>query len=61
MLLAALPLFAGFVIMLWDERSRCLQDRLAHTVVMYVPQKVTAQRRAQAAASQAVEGRESRT
>jgi uncharacterized RDD family membrane protein YckC len=35
--LAALPLGAGLWIMLWDDRSRCLQDRLARTVVVYTP------------------------
>jgi len=34
LILAALPLLAGFVIMLWDDRGRCLQDRLAHTIVI---------------------------
>ena len=33
--LAALPLFAGFLMMLWDDRARCFQDRLARTVVIY--------------------------
>jgi uncharacterized RDD family membrane protein YckC len=33
--LAALPLLAGFLIMLWDDRRRCLQDRIARTVVVY--------------------------
>jgi Mce-associated membrane protein len=33
-LLAALPLLAGFLIMLWDDRRRCLQDRMTHTVVI---------------------------
>jgi uncharacterized RDD family membrane protein YckC len=35
LILAALPLFAGIVIMLWDSRRRCLHDRLARTVVIY--------------------------
>lgn len=34
LILAALPLLAGFLIMLWDRRRRCLQDRIAHTVVV---------------------------
>lgn len=34
LILAGLPLLAGFLIMLWDDRRRCLQDRLAHTVVI---------------------------
>ena len=35
MLLAALPLFAGFLLILVDDRRRGLQDRLARTVVVY--------------------------
>jgi uncharacterized RDD family membrane protein YckC len=35
--LAALPLLAGFWMMLWDGRGRCLQDRLARTVVVNLP------------------------
>ena len=35
MLLAALPLFAGFVLILIDDRRRGLQDRLARTAVVY--------------------------
>ncbi len=34
LILAAIPLFAGIVTMLWDERGRCLQDRLLRTVVI---------------------------
>jgi uncharacterized RDD family membrane protein YckC len=37
LVLATIPLFAGFLIMLWDERRRCLQDRLARTVVVHAP------------------------
>ncbi len=37
LILAAIPLLAGFLIMLWDDRRRCLQDRVARTVVVYVP------------------------
>lgn len=33
---AAIPLGAGILIMLFDSRRRCLQDRLARTVVVYV-------------------------
>ena len=33
--LAAIPLLAGLLMMLWDDRRRCLQDRLARTVVLY--------------------------
>jgi uncharacterized RDD family membrane protein YckC len=36
-ILAAIPLLAGFLIMLWDDRRRCLQDRLARTVVIDTP------------------------
>ena len=35
--LAAIPLLAGYWMMLWDDRSRCLQDRIARTVVVYDP------------------------
>ena len=35
MVLAALPLFAGFLLILVDDRRRGLQDRLAHTIVVY--------------------------
>jgi uncharacterized RDD family membrane protein YckC len=35
MVLAALPLFAGFFLILVDDRRRGLQDRLARTVVVY--------------------------
>lgn len=41
--LAALPLFAGFVRILFDSRRRGFQDRLAHTVVIEVPQLSLAQ------------------
>ena len=37
LVLATIPLFAGFLIMLWDDRRRCLQDRIAHTVVVHAP------------------------
>ena len=33
--LATIPLLAGFAIMLWDARRRCLQDRIARTLVVY--------------------------
>jgi uncharacterized RDD family membrane protein YckC len=36
-ILAAIPLLAGFLIMLWDDRRRCLQDRIARTVVVDTP------------------------
>lgn len=34
-ILAAIPLLGGFLMMLWDDRRRCLQDRLTRTVVLY--------------------------
>ena len=37
MILAALPFFAGFLLILVDDRRRGLQDRLARTLVVYVP------------------------
>jgi uncharacterized RDD family membrane protein YckC len=48
-ILAAIPLFAGILIMLWDERHRCLQDRLARTVVVYVPEPAPPSRRTSSA------------
>ena len=39
MLLAAIPLFAGFLLILVDDRRRGLQDRLARTVVRYAPKE----------------------
>ncbi|MFI5009020.1 MAG: RDD family protein [Solirubrobacterales bacterium] len=36
-ILAAIPLLAGILMMLWDDRRRCLQDRLTRTVVLYSP------------------------
>jgi len=35
--LAAIPLLAGLWMMLWDERRRCLQDRIASSLVLYEP------------------------
>ena len=35
--LAALPLFAGFVPILFDDRRRGVQDMLAGTVVVFAP------------------------
>ena len=37
LVLATIPLCAGFIIMLWDDRRRCLQDRIARTVVVHAP------------------------
>jgi uncharacterized RDD family membrane protein YckC len=45
LVLATIPLFAGFLIMLWDGRRRCLQDRLAGTVVVHAPPAVRIVRR----------------
>jgi len=36
-IVAAIPLCAGLLIMLWDDRRRCLQDRMARTVVVDAP------------------------
>ncbi len=38
LILAALPLGAGLLMMIWDERARCLQDRLTRTVVVFASQ-----------------------
>jgi uncharacterized RDD family membrane protein YckC len=35
LIVAAMPLFAGYLMMLWDDRARCFQDHLARTVVIY--------------------------
>ena len=48
MVLAALPCFAGYLLILVDDRRRGLHDRLARTVVVYVPQAERAVRRATA-------------
>jgi uncharacterized RDD family membrane protein YckC len=45
LVLATIPLFAGFFMMLWDRRRRCLQDRLARTVVVHAPPQVRIVRR----------------
>ncbi|MCW3000715.1 MAG: domain containing protein [Conexibacter sp.] len=45
LVLATIPLFAGFLMMLWDGRRRCLQDRLARTVVVHAPAQVRTVRR----------------
>jgi uncharacterized RDD family membrane protein YckC len=34
-------LFAGFLLILIDDRRRGLQDRLARTVVLYAPDDAT--------------------
>ncbi len=48
LVLAALPLFAGYVTILFDAKRRGLQDRLARTVVVEAPQlSLAATRRAQ--------------
>jgi uncharacterized RDD family membrane protein YckC len=33
----AAALMIGILVMLWDSRRRCFQDRVARTVVLYVP------------------------
>jgi uncharacterized RDD family membrane protein YckC len=40
MVLAALPLFAGYALILVDSRRRGLHDRIAGTVVLYRPREV---------------------
>jgi uncharacterized RDD family membrane protein YckC len=45
LVLATIPLFAGFLMMLWDRRRRCLQDHLARTVVVHAPPQVRIVRR----------------
>jgi uncharacterized RDD family membrane protein YckC len=36
MVLAALPLFAGYALILFDDRRQALQDKLADTTIVYV-------------------------
>jgi uncharacterized RDD family membrane protein YckC len=59
--LAALPLFAGFLLILLDDRRRGLHDRLAGTVVVDMPPRPRearpAQVRAASAASSSTSGR----
>ena len=45
MVLAALPLFAGYALIVFDSRRRGLQDRLARTVVVEAPELSIAARR----------------
>ena len=45
LVLATIPLFAGFLIMLWNPRRRCLQDYLARTVVVHAPPQIRVVRR----------------
>ena len=48
LVLAALPLFAGYLTILFDAKRRGLQDRLARTVVVEAPQlSIAATKRAQ--------------
>ena len=42
MVLAAIPLFLGYAVVLVNDRRRGLQDRVAHTVVRYVPDELPA-------------------
>jgi uncharacterized RDD family membrane protein YckC len=52
LILAALPLLAGYALILFDRRRRGLQDRLARTVVIEAPSlSIAEQRRTQAAAA----------
>ena len=48
MILAAIPLLAGYFIVLIDDRRRGLHDRLAHTVVIDAPDTQTLTRRMRA-------------
>jgi uncharacterized RDD family membrane protein YckC len=41
LILAALPLGAGLLMMIWDERARCLQDRMTRTVVVFAAAEET--------------------
>ena len=48
MILAAIPLLAGYFMVLFDDRRRGLHDRLAHTVVIDAPDTETPVRRRRA-------------
>jgi uncharacterized RDD family membrane protein YckC len=48
MILAAIPLLAGFFLVLFDDRRRGLHDRLARTVVVDAPDTETPARRMRA-------------
>jgi uncharacterized RDD family membrane protein YckC len=66
LLLAALPLFAGYVLIIFDRQRRGLQDRLARTVVVEAPQLSLAevrrnQRRATGSRPPAYMGRSSQS
>ena len=45
MVLAALPMFAGYILIVFDDRRRGLQDRLAATLVVDAPEASFAARR----------------
>jgi uncharacterized RDD family membrane protein YckC len=48
MVLAAIPLLAGYVMVLFDDRRRGLHDRVARTVVVDAPETETPVRRRRA-------------
>jgi uncharacterized RDD family membrane protein YckC len=56
--LAALPLFAGYLLILFDRKRRGFQDRLARTVVIEAPDLslAQAQRLRQRQAAEAARG-----
>ena len=39
MVLAAIPLMAGYALILFDDRRQGLQDKLARTFILYVPEE----------------------
>jgi uncharacterized RDD family membrane protein YckC len=39
MVLAAIPLMAGYALILFDDRRQGLHDKLARTIVLYVPEE----------------------
>ena len=57
MILAAIPLLAGYFMVLFDDRRRGLHDRLAHTVVIDAPDTETPVRRRRARGQPAAPGR----
>ena len=59
MILAAIPLMAGYIMVLFDDRRRGLHDRLAHTVVVDAPDTETPVRRRRARAQAAAPDQQS--
>jgi uncharacterized RDD family membrane protein YckC len=57
LVLAALPLFAGYLLIIFDRKCRGLQDRMAGTLVVDAPADSLAVRRREAARAQSKQAR----